>query len=343
MPSPLGLFLGIFLSNFKRLGHPYKVNFACTYRCNLRCRTCNIWRRKPGNELNLGEIEKVFSNINSRWISITGGEPFIRDDLSGVVQAIREKTNPYVLNITTNGYLTRGIVSTMQEILELGIPRILCCVSIDGPERVHDRIRGKNGSWKKAVETFGQLKSLSSRNFRVFIGYTVSGLNESLFSRTREEIGEHVSGISEGDFHFNIYHTSGHYYSNPGQNLFIKSVPEYLENSISGNGLSPLGFLTGRYVRHAGEYLRGHMTGTRCASLSASCFIDPCGDVYPCIHFSRKIGSLREEGYDINRIWHGNDAVSARGEIVNKGCPGCWTPCEAYQTIMANIFHRFSK
>jgi MoaA/NifB/PqqE/SkfB family radical SAM enzyme len=328
----------MFLSNIKRLKEPYKVNLACTYRCNMRCRNCNIWKRKPESELTVDEIGKVFSNLNIEWLNLTGGEPFLREDLVDIVRAIKERSDPYILNITTNGFLTDKIVSDFREIADMGIPRILCGISVDGPEREHDSLRGMRGSWDRAVSTYKDLISLSLQDLNVFFSYTISSSNSTLFHKTMEDIRERVSDVKKSDFHFNIFHTSEHYYSNPRERSFLSSVPDYLKSVPEGSRFPPA-FLRKRYVKHASEYIDKLGTGLKCASLSSSCFIDPYGNVYPCIHFNRNLGSLRDNGYDITRIWKSEDTEMTRKDIAEKKCPGCWTPCEAYQTILANLLH----
>jgi radical SAM protein with 4Fe4S-binding SPASM domain len=82
------------------------------------------------------------------------------------------------------------------------------------------------------------------------------------------------------------------------------------------------------------------MTGTtpmRCHALSASCFIDSWGNVFPCTIYDRKLGSLRDVDYDLRRIWSKPIAVETQREIWRYDCPQCWTPCEAYQSIMGNF------
>ena len=35
-----------FISNFTRLNFPFKISYAVTYRCNLQCKMCNIWKKE---------------------------------------------------------------------------------------------------------------------------------------------------------------------------------------------------------------------------------------------------------------------------------------------------------
>ena len=49
------------------------------------------------------------------------------------------------------------------------------------------------------------------------------------------------------------------------------------------------------------------------------------------------LGNLRENGFDLAAIWDGDQAVKLQGEIAKSKCPNCWTPCEAYQTVLGNL------
>ena len=74
------------------------ANFAVTYRCTSRCRTCSIWKmdQPERGELSLEEIRGLFSSNRGflrdvRSIQITGGEPFLRADLPELVSSICEQ------------------------------------------------------------------------------------------------------------------------------------------------------------------------------------------------------------------------------------------------------------
>ena len=84
------------------------ANFAVTYRCNSRCQNCNIWQKEPSDELTLTEIIKFFTvnrdflrNVKS--IQLTGGEPFLRDDLPQIVTTITKTIPGIMVWVPTNG------------------------------------------------------------------------------------------------------------------------------------------------------------------------------------------------------------------------------------------------
>ena len=74
--------------------------------------------------------------------------------------------------------------------------------------------------------------------------------------------------------------------------------------------------------------------------MSASCFISPNGDVHPCITDDRVAGNLRRENYDLRRVFASPEADRLRAAIAEGDCPHCWTPCEAYPTILASALGR---
>ena len=74
-----------------------------------------------------------------------------------------------------------------------------------------------------------------------------------------------------------------------------------------------------------------------CRTLSASCFIDAEGTVYPCLTIDRPLASLRNHDFDLSALWT-KEPVRSMAEQIRKGdCPGCWTPCEAFPAIAGSL------
>lgn len=341
MKEILKLLTDVFLSNFKRLEEPYKITFSITNKCNSKCEICNIWKREPENELSLEEIGNIFKNISPSWINLTGGEPFLRNDLYKVAETIKDE-NVYLLNLTTNGLLGDKIVETVKNISELGYPKFTVVVSLDGPKEVHDEIRGVDGNWEKAVKLYRKLRQLSQnkRNFHTFFGYTISEYNKDLIKETFAAVKKRINGITMNDFHFNIYHSSFYYGNEPESSSedFKRKIPSKIEDVLKQkNNLSPISSLEKKYLEFTEKYLKDGTSPLPCKSLMSSCFIRPNGDVYPCTHYNKKLGNLRQYSYKLNEIWKSEKAEKARRQIKSGKCPGCWTPCEAYQTILGNI------
>ena len=99
-----------------------------------------------------------------------------------------------------------------------------------------------------------------------------------------------------------------------------------------------ISFLEKRYLKKIGKYLESSKSPLKCKALVSSCFISPNGDVYPCTIFNKKLGNLKDVNYDLKKIWKSKRTSHVRNLIKQNNCNGCWTPCEAYQTILGNLF-----
>lgn len=341
MKKQLVLIKNIAVSNFRRLGFPYKLTFVATYKCQSRCIFCRIWEKDTKGELTLEEIRKFFAVSNKfSWIDITGGEVFLRSDIVEIFKAAIENCkNLYHLHTPTNGLMPELIEKKVKEILSLNPNKFVVTVSLDGPKEINDRLRGIKGDFEKAIDTVKRLRKIENRNFRVFIGFTLSNLNKGTFWNMAEEVKKEIPEIKNEDFHMNIVHSSKHYYDNADINLekqeLIKDIHEFRE-SRKGR-LNTIGILENSYLKMADKYIQTGKSPLLCQALAGSVFIDSFGYIYPCTIYSRKIANLREIDYDLKKFWKSMQVKSLRKEIEQGNCPHCWTPCEAYQSILANI------
>lgn len=139
-------------------GRLMKVFFEVTSRCNSRCISCKIYERPPTNELSLSEIEKMFRSEcmkNLGHIDLTGGEPFLRDDLADIANMAYSLTG-CVVGMSTNGLLPKKIYETVKRMH----PKPEIHISLNGPKETHDFTRGIKGNYEKVMETYGLLWSL---------------------------------------------------------------------------------------------------------------------------------------------------------------------------------------
>lgn len=324
---------------------PYRLTFALTNRCQARCAMCEIWKKPAGDELSLEEITSIFRNARRfSWINLTGGEIFLRPDISNIMHAvIEESPDLYLMNFPTNGLLSEEIVAAVDDILSITrLPRLIVTVSLDGPREVHDRIRGIPGIFDSAVATFQTLRRRRSRRFSVFFGYTLQEANISSFDDTLHAVKEVIGGCAIDDFHINMAHVSGHYYGNTRFDgipnaVVAAEILQRISRSRKARALDPVASLDRRYQSIAGTYLSTGRVPLVCQAASASCFIDPAGTVYPCIGMAAPIGSLRDNRFDLYAMWRSSDRLRIRQAARDGACPGCWTPCEAYQTLLANL------
>jgi MoaA/NifB/PqqE/SkfB family radical SAM enzyme len=289
----------------------------------------------------LDEIEDLLSE-NSGFlrdvasIQVTGGEPYLRGDLPELIHAIRGHLPHATIWIPTNGLTPRRIEAATREMLHNGV-RLGVSVSMDGIRGTHDAIRGIQGSFDKAVETLRRLRSLREEHagLNVSVGMTVTNENHLELPKVRSLAGTHGA-----DFSFRPVNFSDLYYKNKEASPTPSDCAERLlpllqsmgKTLIENKGLRSA-VTNLRYMQGALDYIRE--PGRRrlpCRAASASFFIDPYGNVYPCLFIGEALGNVKDER--LSKIWRSKAAGEARTRISRGDCPGCWVECEVYREIV---------
>ncbi len=148
----LGTFSGYYFLKSYALP-PETVNIYPTFRCNLRCRMCFEKYATFENEIGIKDWCRIISEIKrfKPRIHISGGEPFLYSEIIPLIEYI--KKNHLFLHITTNGTYLKNFAD---EITRLKVNQI--DISIDGPEEIHDKIRGVKGSFKEIIWGLEELR-----------------------------------------------------------------------------------------------------------------------------------------------------------------------------------------
>jgi MoaA/NifB/PqqE/SkfB family radical SAM enzyme len=334
--------LSVLRATVTRPAAPLKINLCLTYWCQYRCKTCNIWQRKPSDELTTSEIVAlVRENPDVNWVDLTGGEIFLRPDIGEVFEAIVTGWQRLaILHFPTNGFQTDRILSAVRRIARRGPTQIVVTVSLDGDEALNDEIRGIKGGFRRQMETFNGLRAIPG--IVTAFGMTLSVHNLGRFQQTFDAAARECPGLTVDDVHLNVAQKSGHYYANAEMDA-VAPDPMLARAEMKAYGRqlavarSPKQFLERAYLRNLDAFLLTGQTPMPCHALRSSCFIDPWGVVYPCITYSRPMGRLRETGMRLDPIWNAEDTARVQGEIWKGQCPQCWTACEAYQSILGNL------
>lgn len=133
------------------------VQWLATYQCNFHCPFCEASAGTAAdNELGTSEVRTMIDDLAQfgvKRLVISGGEPLIRHDLTGIMQYAHNKR--IALGLVTNGYLVEDLWEKLRS-----LNYFLYFTSIDGVEEYHDQIRGKKSAFQKAMralELFGTL------------------------------------------------------------------------------------------------------------------------------------------------------------------------------------------
>jgi radical SAM protein with 4Fe4S-binding SPASM domain len=133
---------------------PLEGSIELTFRCNLRCAHCyvnepsgDLWAKRQ--ELTLAEITRIADEVvdlGCLWMLLTGGEPLLRPDFTGIYLQMKRKG--LLVCLFTNGSLiTPRIADLLAE-----WPPVDLEISIYGStQTVHERVTGVPGSYRQCI------------------------------------------------------------------------------------------------------------------------------------------------------------------------------------------------
>lgn len=173
---------------YRQAPNPYvrSIHWSITGKCNLKCRHCYV--EAPGGrygELPLEEMLRIvgqFADANVHGVEITGGEPFLRQDLPDILAALAARQIA-VRRFYSNGLLiTPEILSTIQELRFT--PQFQ--ISFDGCG-THDAMRGVTGT---EFATLRAIHLLREHDFPVVIATCIDRNNLGALAATYEVLKE---------------------------------------------------------------------------------------------------------------------------------------------------------
>ena len=172
---------------------PISIVLSITYRCNLSCRHCDIWKSDI-KELSTNEIKKGILMLK-RWLGpyqliITGGEPLLRKDLIKIIRFCTE--HHITTNLCTNGTLIDKNLAN--KILDSGLRSI----SISLPtlnSNAYDSIKNRKGTFAKVYNGI-QYLNVKNRKLEIIIATIVMKYNiDSLLEITKWIKKNNLNGL----------------------------------------------------------------------------------------------------------------------------------------------------
>jgi MoaA/NifB/PqqE/SkfB family radical SAM enzyme len=319
-------------------GHDFFIQWHLTERCNLRCSHC--YQSGHGtDELSFAEIREVAEEVSdmlAAWseiyeiafspsFNITGGEPFLRQDLFDILDHLSGRR--FALYLLTNGTLI-----DREKAVRLALTGVEGVqVSIEGPEEIHDRIRGK-GSFAA---------SLRGISFLLDVGITVT-LNATLSEINADHFPEMVSlasSIGAQRLGFSRLVPSGR-----GAGLIKEMIDKERLRRIYDEifSLTPqhLEIVTGdpvasQMLTESNSYDQGAVPTSGCAAgLSGLTFL-PDGAITPCRRLFIPLGNVKKDS--LREIWATSNVLNAlRDRSRYRGkCGACsrWAGCRGCRAI----------
>lgn len=281
-----------------------------TYRCNAKCTMCNRYKvpSKPEEEISLETIRKL---PEMYFTNITGGEPFIRDDLKDIVRELYKKSDRIV--ISTNGFFTDKIVDLCKEFPQIGIR-----ISIEGLEQTNNEIRGLEDGYNRGYTTLKKLVDMGMQD--VGFGMTVQDRNAAdlvpLYNIS-DELGMEFATAS---LHNSFYFVESHNIIK--DRLMVAQNFEDLINRLLESN-SPKKWFRAYFNHGLINYIFSQKRLLPCDMSFDTFFIDPYGDVMPCNGTKEKqvMGNLNEQSWD--ELWNSEQAEKVR-KLVRNCDRNCW-------------------
>lgn len=307
---------------------PFSIVVSVSYRCNSKCKTCDVWR-KPNDDMTFEEWDKTFAKIGRGplYFTFTGGEPFLRKDTVDMALSAYEHCRPSVITIPTNGILTKRIIDGVERLCE-GAPttNIGINLSLDEVGERHDEIRMVPGNWKKAMHTWSELKALQKRhknlvltNHTVISNYNIDRFFEIYAGLEFLRPDSYITEIAEERVELD---TVGWEITPMAEKY--GPIADFLSEKAHQRRVSGFAKITqafrAEYYQLAKRVLNEQRQVIPCYAGWASCQIAPNGDLWSCCIRAEGVGNLRENDYDLRRIWSGNEMAKLRRSIYNGEC-----------------------
>jgi len=191
---------------FIRKNDLFQVIYHVTRKCNARCPSCFSWRRTSIDdpELSLEELQEITSSMPPfPWLMLSGGEPFLREDLPDIVALFYEKCGVRHVTLPTNALLSDRIASMTDKMCASVREGTLNLVlSIDGIGPEHDRMRGCPGNFDALLKTWERVNPLRDKNANLSLKFhsVLSNLNYTHFDEMQEFVKKLKPDLHTFDF-----------------------------------------------------------------------------------------------------------------------------------------------
>lgn len=307
---------------------PVYVHFAVTDRCNLRCKACNIWKRKNLiEELSIGdiiELAEVLSEMGCTQLSLGGGEPPLRDDLPLIVKTFREKQ--IRTRVLTNGVTWTPEIAT--RLLDTGLKEVSFSLDSLDPN-IQNRLDGAKGTFRTRIDNLLDFtRRIQGTDVLCLINTMATPLNLDTLESLLDFAGDLGCSISFIPIHQAKGGEKAHTFFSKDSALAFEKVDETrirktYDRLIQRKKQGAHILNSTKFLKGSPEYLITGRAGWKCLAGSLYISISPDGLVSPCHQFEGQWGIPFREFPAVYR------SESYRAELKGKvaSCEGCYRPC----------------
>lgn len=313
---------------------PPRLIWHVTTRCNARCAHCFHGGRLNGpEEMPADDFRRVVASLRVRLrsVTLTGGEPFLRDDLPALCRILADVNRTDLVTLPTNGLQPERIADMLDEILRTATTRINVQVSLDGPPDVHDALREVPGAFERAARTvrlLGEMRTRHPRLDQVAVMTTLSARNQDrlpeLVRFVRDDLGafhkfQWIRGAATDAFGVPAGALGDLDPLQPDKPGDLPGVLRYVRAEILGRDRSLAARRQVEILEQGAAILAGHGPTVRCLAGRVDGVIFADGGVALC-EMSRPFARLADWDFDFFRLWHGPEARSMREALSRCHC-----------------------
>jgi radical SAM protein with 4Fe4S-binding SPASM domain len=313
---------------------PQAVQWISTSACELTCPHCysNAGHRERG-ELSTEEARTLLIDelvhLDRPTLVLAGGEPLLRPDFAQIVEYAHERGVPWAMH-------SHGRFVPKHASLFARCPPLMVAISLDGPRDVHDRFRGRAGSFDAALEAMAVLKEAGCPE--VVAGTTITRDNADLLADMTGIVL--ASAADSWGLHLMTPEGRG------GGNRTLLATPAQLRRAAA-LARRLRGLLHVELDNEWGSAGRDDCMyrddAFLCGAGRFSCVVSAHGEVMPCTttDIAESQGNVRTR--PLRRIWaEGFEHFRRPGDALRSDCDDCWLQTRNGHSCRASAFTPFS-
>lgn len=287
---------------------------AVTYRCNARCEICDIWRQEANARDELPPEDYRWLPSSLRSINVSGGEPFLRDDIVDVVGVMREACPRARISISTNGLMPARIADAVGR-----MPEVAVRISVDAVGELHDRIRGVDGAFDRVIDTAERLKDQGVADLGLAATSTEANAGEVV--RVKDLADEMGIEFIASAVHSSPFFFGAHNGERPRPGRSVDEIAEIMRDELKSR--RPRDWAKAYYMRGLIDYVLGRPRRLRCRAGIDLFFLDPYGNVFPCNILDVEMGNIRDGTFEELK----RSSEGTVGRAVSHCREQCWMVC----------------
>ena len=304
---------------------PHHVQWMLTYRCNYRCRSCDVWRtQSPMKELGTQEVKAgldVLRKLGVMEIVFSGGNPLLREDIGEIID-----------------YASRYFITTVYDNGSQAVSKIealrnadFVAISLDTlEEKKYDYLKGVHGALKNALNA---VQILHEQGITVGVSPTISQLNINEILEFTDHFTEKQVPVLYCLYQHDTLTQPLFQIGRQDKELEImdhETFAEVCDKLIERKG-KKRGILITRKMLETLKtlYLTGQR-GWQCKALQSFLMIDPGGRVAGC-HLQKPVASV----FDLPTLWKSERFDRCRR--IYQECQRCSYMCYMFYSLHANV------